>query len=45
VRRQEIDPSARTWWKQTQEFAERFGAWAALCDKAKGSDYDRVMTI
>ena len=32
-------------WKQTPEFAERFRACAALCEKAKGSDYDRVVTI
>ena len=39
------DPAARASWKQTPEFADRFRACAALCEKAKGADYDRVVTI
>lgn len=39
------DPTARESWKQTPEFAERFRACAALCETARGSDYDRVVTI
>ena len=39
------DPSARESWKQSQEFADRYGACAALCEKARGGDYDLVTTI
>ena len=39
------DPLARKSWKETPEFQERFNACAALCEKAKGSDYDHVITI
>ena len=39
------DPAAREAWKQTPEFAERFGACAALCTTAKGSDFDLVVTV
>jgi heme-degrading monooxygenase HmoA len=39
------DPLARKSWKETPEFQQRYGACVALCDEAKGSDYDLVVTI
>ena len=39
------DAESRAAWKQTPEFQQLFGACAALCEKAKGADYDRVVTI
>ncbi len=39
------DPEARAAWKQSPEFAERFGACRELCDDFYGSDYERAVVI
>ena len=36
---------ARAAWKQSPEFAQRFGACRALCSEMNGSDYDKVVAI
>jgi len=38
-------PADRETWKQSPEFAERFGACRALCDAMNGSDYDHVVAV
>jgi quinol monooxygenase YgiN len=32
-------------WKAAAGFQERFKACAAMCDKARGADYDRVAAV
>lgn len=39
------DEDARRSWKETEGFAERFGACRALCDDFYGSDYVRAVAI
>jgi heme-degrading monooxygenase HmoA len=36
------NPEDRTSWKRHPEFEVRFKAAAALCDKARGADYEQV---
>jgi len=39
------DAGSRAAWKDTPEFRQLFGECVALCENAKGADYDRVVTI
>lgn len=39
------DAASRKAWKDSDGFAEHFGAARALCDDMYGSDYERVVTI
>jgi quinol monooxygenase YgiN len=39
------NPDESKAWKTTTGFQERFKACAAICDKARGADYDRVAAV
>ena len=39
------DAASRNAWKQSEEFAQKFGAVRALCEEFHGGDYERVVAV